>query len=56
MERVPFFQMLRSVIGCCRQFANDGQKETGDRLKANFWPPPDQPADPHACTMDFLGK
>jgi hypothetical protein len=32
LERVPFFQILCSVIGCCRQFANDGQKETGDRL------------------------
>lgn len=38
MERVPFFQMLRSVIGRCRQFTNDGQKETGGRLNENFYP------------------
>jgi len=43
MERIPFFQMLRPIIGCCRQFANDGQKETGDRLNGNFWTAADQP-------------
>jgi hypothetical protein len=54
MERIPFFQMLRSIIGCCRQFANDVQKETGDRLNGNFWPAADQPEHRSAKTMGLV--
>jgi hypothetical protein len=36
LERIPFFQILCIVVGCCRQFANDGKEKTGGNLKAFF--------------------
>ncbi|VTR66704.1 hypothetical protein DESC_500088 [Desulfosarcina cetonica] len=55
MERVPVFQMLRSVIGGGRQFTNDGQKETGDRIEGSFLPTADQPTDRCVLTMGLMG-